>query len=104
MVTSRPAAVQVVNLLPSLHKLELLGLTETEIRKLARRLLALELATNQGEVHIGEGSISDTDNVVISQLINDCNKNPGVSRMAQNPLLLTLLIMIYANSGFTRKR
>lgn len=99
VVTSRPAAVQVVNLLPSLHKLELLGLSETEIRKLARRLLALELATTQGEVHIGEGSISDTDNVVISQLINDCNKNPGVSRMAQNPLLLTLLIMIYANSG-----
>ncbi len=99
VVTSRPAAVQVVNLLPALHRLELQGLTETEIRMLARRLLALELSATAQDVCVDEGSFNEKDNVVISQLINDCNKNPGVSRMAQNPLLLTLLIMIYANSG-----
>lgn len=99
VVTSRPAAVQVINLLPALHKLELLGLTEAEIRTLARRLLTLELASTPSDVHVGEGTLSDNDNKVVSQLINDCNRNPGVSRMAQNPLLLTLLIMIYANSG-----
>lgn len=99
VVTSRPAAVQVVNLLPSLHKLELLGLTESEIRMLAMRLLKLKLAANQGDVLVGEASLNEKDHTVISQLINDCKKNPGVARMAQNPLLLTLLIMIYANSG-----
>ncbi|MHB8149809.1 MAG: NACHT domain-containing protein [Desulfobulbia bacterium] len=99
VVTSRPAAVQVVNLLPALHKLELQGLTETEIRTLAGRLLALKLSATQNDILLDEGELGDTDNIVISQLIADCEKNPGVSRMAQNPLLLTLLIMIYANSG-----
>lgn len=99
VVTSRPAAVQVVNLLPALHKLELQGLTEVEIRTLAERLLALKLAATQNGVLIDQGKLEETENVVITQLLNDCNKNPGVSRMAQNPLLLTLLIMIYANSG-----
>lgn len=99
VVTSRPAAVQVVNLLPSLHKLELLGLTDSEIRMLAMRLLKLKLAATQGDVLVGEASLNEKDHTVISQLIKDCKKNPGVARMAQNPLLLTLLIMIYANSG-----
>lgn len=99
VVTSRPAALQVVNLLPTLHKLELQGLTETEIRTLAERLLALKLAATQNDVQVGEEKLDEKDHVVISQLISDCSKNPGVSRMAQNPLLLTLLIMIYANSG-----
>ncbi len=99
VVTSRPAAVQVVNLLPTLHKLELQGLTAGEIRMLAERLLALKLSPSQNGAQIGEGNFGEADNPIISQLINDCEKNPGVSRMAQNPLLLTLLIMIYANSG-----
>jgi len=99
VVTSRPAAVQVVNLLPALHKLELQGLTETEIRTLAGRLLAVKLSATPNDILLDEGKLGETDNIVISQLIADCDKNPGVSRMAQNPLLLTLLIMIYANSG-----
>ncbi len=99
VVTSRPAAVQVVNLMPSLHKLELQGLTQSEIRQLAVRLLALELTANQNNVLVGEGQLDENDNIVISQLLSDCEQNPDVSRMAQNPLLLTLLIMIYANSG-----
>lgn len=99
VVTSRPAAVQVVNLMPSLHRLELQGLTQSEIRKLAGRLLTLELSATQDDILLGEGKLDETDNIVISQLLSDCEKNPGVSRMAQNPLLLTLLIMIYANSG-----
>ena len=99
VVTSRPAALQVVNLLPTLHKLELQGLTEIEIRTLAERLLALKLSATQNDILVDTAKLDEKDNVVISQLINDCNKNPGVSRMAQNPLLLTLLIMIYANAG-----
>lgn len=99
VVTSRPAAVQVVNLMPSLHKLELQGLTQAEIRKLAGRLLALEISATTNDVLVGEGKLDQTDHIVISQLLSDCERNPGVSRMAQNPLLLTLLIMIYANSG-----
>jgi predicted phosphodiesterase len=99
VVTSRPAALQVVDLLPTLHKLELQGLTEIEIQTLAGRLLQLEIAGTQNGVHVGEGNLNDKDNIVITQLLNDCRRNPGISRMAQNPLLLTLLIMIYANAG-----
>jgi hypothetical protein len=85
--------------MPALHKLELQGLTEAEIRTLAERLLAVKLSATPNDIFVGEGDLGETDNIVISQLIADCDKNPGVSRMAQNPLLLTLLIMIYANSG-----
>ncbi|MEI6154103.1 MAG: metallophosphoesterase, partial [Deltaproteobacteria bacterium] len=99
VVTSRPAALQVVNLLPTLHKLELQGLTEVEIRMLAGRLLPLKLSATPTDVLVSEENLDENDNIIISQLITDCQKNPGVSRMAQNPLLLTLLIMIYANSG-----
>jgi len=99
VVTSRPAALQVVNLLPTLHKLELQGLTEVEIQTLAARLLKQKLAGTQNGVNVDEVNLNEKDNVIISQLIIDCRRNPGVSRMAQNPLLLTLLIMIYANAG-----
>lgn len=99
IVTSRPAAVQVVNLLPSLHKLELQGLTDGEIRTLASRLLTLRLAGSNGGVNVDKVDPSETDNILIVKLLEDCKSNPGVARMAQNPLLLTLLIMIYANSG-----
>jgi len=99
VVTSRPAAVHVVNLLPDLHKLELQGLSEPEIRTLASRVLSFKLKDGESGVVIDEGPMAKGHNQLINQLVSDCQNNPGVGRLAKNPLLLTLLIMIYANSG-----
>lgn len=99
VVTSRPAAVNLVNLLPSLRKLELRGLTEGEIRTLASRILQLKLADTGDDVVIDSSTLSVADSSIVRQLVSDCQQKPGVARLAQNPLLLTLLVMIYANSG-----
>jgi hypothetical protein len=99
-VTSRPAAIHVVNLLPSLHKLEIQGLSEENIRTLAENILKLKLVeTSDGVVLDNGGNASRTNESLINQLLLDCKQNPGVGRLAQNPLLLTLLILIYANAG-----
>src|SRR5262249_25704001 len=38
-------------------------------------------------------------------LLRDCDEKPGIRRLARNPLLLTLLVLIYANSGaFSARR
>jgi len=99
IVTSRPAAIQVVNLLPTLRKLEIQGLSESEMRTLAERVLRLKLVTSSEGVLIEEGGVQRSHTLLINQLLSDCHTSPGVGRLAQNPLLLTLLIMIYANSG-----
>lgn len=99
VVTSRPAAVNVVNLLPTLRRLELQGLTETEIRTLAGRVLTLRLAEADDRVVVDARSSGADDTGVVRQIVQDCREKPGVARLAQNPLLLTLLVMIYANSG-----
>lgn len=99
IVTSRPAAIHVVNLLPTLHKLEIQGLSEAEIRMLAERILRLKLVTSGDVLIVDEGATSRAHGILVSQLVSDCQQNPGVGRLAQNPLLLTLLILIYANSG-----
>jgi len=91
IVTSRPAAIHVVNLLPALHKLE--------IRTLAERVLKIKLVDSPKGVVLDEQDNSKSSSTLINQLLKDCQAKPGVARLAQNPLLLTLLIMIYANSG-----
>ncbi|MEQ1830898.1 MAG: NACHT domain-containing protein, partial [Pirellula sp.] len=99
VVTSRQAAVQVVDLLPSLHQLELTGLTAAEIRELARRILSLKLATSEEGVVVDDGEIDSDEESLLERIVYDCENNPGVSRIAKNPLLLTLLVFIYSNSG-----
>ena len=99
VVTSRPAAVNVVNLLPALRQLELQGLTHHEIRMLANRILTLKLSETSNGVVIDEKELRNFDNATVNKLIQDCTDKPGVARFATNPLLLTLLVMIYANSG-----
>jgi hypothetical protein len=98
-VTSRPAAVQVVNLLPSMHELALRGLSEQEIRLLATRILQLHVVEGKEGITLDETELRQKDGSVIETLLHDCRENPGVMRLAQNPLLLTLLVMIYANAG-----
>lgn len=99
VVTSRPAAVNVINLLPSLKRLELQGLNIHEVAQLARRVLSLRLAESEAGIVVDAQKATDVDSVVVKQILHDCQTKPGVSRLAQNPLLLTLLVMIYANSG-----
>jgi len=99
VVTSRPAAIHVVNLLPSLHRLEIQGLSDEDIGILAFRILQMRLADSEEGVVIHQGQQAARHESLVAKLLTDCRLNPGVARLAQNPLLLTLLIMIYANSG-----
>jgi len=99
VVTSRPAAVNVVNLLPALRQLELQGLSEAEIQTLATRILTLKLAETSEGIVVDDKELKISDSSIIKQLLEDCAEKPGVARFATNPLLLTLLVMIYANSG-----
>ncbi len=99
VVTSRPAAINVVNLLPTLRQLELKGLTESEISTLAHRILSLRLTETPDGVVVDAGRIRDSDSALVSRLLHDCAIKPGVARFASNPLLLTLIVLTYANSG-----
>lgn len=99
VVTSRPAAVQLVNLLPTLHKLELQGLTNSQIKTLISKLLSMKIVEGSEGIEIDKKELSRKDESLINKLMEDCTINPGVARLAQNPLLLTLLVMVYANSG-----
>lgn len=97
VITSRPAAVQVFEVPESIHSITLRGLNPSEMRVLAQRVLAARVADNG--VSLGETSLSGDDDALIERLLHDCQDSRGIGRLAQNPLLFTLLIMIYANSG-----
>lgn len=99
VLTSRPAAVQLVNVPIQLQTLRLKGLTEGEMRILSERVLAARLSSGSEEIKIDIGHLSNEDHKLVEQLISDCRSKPGIGQLAQNPLLLTLLILIYANSG-----
>ncbi|MCY3841442.1 MAG: metallophosphoesterase, partial [Gammaproteobacteria bacterium] len=91
VLTSRPAAVRDLDLPPGLTSLSLQGLTDNEIRLLATRLF-------EGRYPAGT-AITEQDQRVIDTILQDCEAKPGIRRLARNPLLLTLLVFIYENSG-----
>ena len=91
VLTSRPAAVRDLNLSPGLTSLSLQGLTDSEIRLLATRLFESRYPTGT--------PIPEQDRRVIDTILQDCEAKPGIRRLARNPLLLTLLVFIYENSG-----
>ena len=93
ILASRPAAVQPVDIPDAFTFLHLKGLTETEIRTLAGRVLTARLGL--GEDH----NPSDEEAELVDRLVADTRKKPGIERIARNPLLLTLLVLIYANTG-----
>lgn len=93
VLTSRPAAVQPVDVPESLTYLRLKGLTEDEIRVLAARVLTVRL----GEYE--DSTLSQDELGIVDKLIEDTKSSPGIARIARNPLLLTLLVLIYANTG-----
>lgn len=105
VLTSRPAAVQFVDLPDELRVLTLRGLSDAEIALLAQRVLVAQRAVSSEGVaalkDIDIDSLRPTgeEQQVVTQLIEDCRSTASIHRLAQNPLLLTLLVTIYANSG-----
>jgi NACHT domain len=99
VVTSRPAATRLLEIPRHLHAVSLRGLSEQEMRTLAQRVLAARVAEGALAVEVEQTGLSGSDAALVETLINDCRNTPGLRRLAQNPLLFTLLIMIYANSG-----
>jgi predicted MPP superfamily phosphohydrolase len=93
VLASRPAAVQPVELPHSLTSLQLKGLTEDEIRTLAGRVLTQRL----GDASLTSLSLEEQE--LIDRLLEDVKNVPGIARIARNPLLLTLLVLTYANTG-----
>ena len=91
VLTARPAAVRDSVLPDALTRVSLLGLTDDEIELLVCRLF--EVAREGGRKR------QDADEIVIQNILRDCRETPGIRRLARNPLLLTLLVFVYENSG-----
>jgi predicted MPP superfamily phosphohydrolase len=99
VLASRPAAVQPVDVPESFTYVQLKGLTEDEMRILAGRVMTARL----GEMP--EEPLAKDENDLVERLLTDTRNSPGIARIAKNPLLLTLLVLIYANTGaLTAKR
>jgi hypothetical protein len=94
VLTSRPAAIQPVDIPEQLLFLQLNGLSEAEMRRLALSVITLRFSDGER----AKGTSSD-DQRVIDRLIDDTRNSRGIARLASNPLLLTLLVLIYANAG-----
>lgn len=102
VLTSRPAAVKVVAVPRQFRAMRLQGLTDADIRSLARNVLSIRARSicDEGAVEQRlefEGESADND--LVEQIIGDCQRSPGIRRIARNPLLLTLLITVYLNRG-----
>jgi len=93
VLASRPAAVQPVDIPEGLTYLRLKGLTEDEIRILAARVLTIRFGQSE------DAGITDEERELVDRLLDDTRNEPGIARIARNPLLLTLLVLIYASSG-----
>ena len=93
VLTSRPAAVQPVDIPSAFTYLHLKGLADQEIRVLAERVLTTRLVPED------TGEISQEEKGLIEKLLEHVRGTPGLRRISRNPLLLTLLILIYANTG-----
>ena len=91
VLTARPAAIRDVDVPIDMARLTLQGLTDIEIELLATKLF---------QIRYPDGTdLSQADKEVIESILKDCQSKPGIRRLARNPLLLTLLVFIYENSG-----
>ena len=91
VLTSRPAALRDATLPGALARVSLLGLTDEEIEILVHRLFEVR--------RDGEHQRTSADQKIIDDILKDCAETPGIRRLARNPLLLTLLVFVYENSG-----
>jgi hypothetical protein len=94
VLASRPAAVQPVDVPEAFTYVQLKGLSENEMRLLAGKVMTARLGDSEDK-----GSLDAQDNDLIERLLLDTRNSPGIARIARNPLLLTLLVLIYANTG-----
>ncbi|MBL0196215.1 MAG: metallophosphoesterase [Myxococcales bacterium] len=99
VVTTRPAAAQVVELPSQLKDIHLCGLSSEEQRALAGRVLRARVAEEAGEIAFAQTQLSIKDEAVVTQIVQDVAQSAGLRRLATNPLFLTLLVFIGANSG-----
>lgn len=93
VLTSRPAAVQPVDIPEGFTYLHLKGLSDEEIRILAERVLTSRLGTTE------RGLLTTEEKQLIEKLFEHVKSTPGLRRISRNPLLLTLLVLIFANTG-----
>ena len=93
VLTSRPSAIQPVDIPEAFTYLHLKGLTDEEIRLLAERVLTSRLGVGEKEALAAE------ERELIDRLLEHVQNTPGLRRISRNPLLLTLLVLIYANTG-----
>ena len=93
VLTSRPAAVQPVDIPSAFTYLHLKGLSDQEIRILSERVLTTRLGTSE------MGPLSMDERGLIDKLLEHVSNTPGLRRISRNPLLLTLLVLIFANTG-----
>lgn len=93
VLSSRPAALVPVDIPEVLTSVQLKGLADEEIRTLAGRVLTVRLGGDESQ------DLTEDEVALIDRLIDDTRNSPGVARIAKNPLLLTLLVLIYANAG-----
>ena len=91
VLTSRSAAVRDAALPDALARVSLQGLTDDEIEALVYRLFQVRIDD--------QGLTKDGDRAIIADILRDCAETPGIRRLARNPLLLTLLVFVYENSG-----
>jgi predicted MPP superfamily phosphohydrolase len=97
VITSRPAAVARGGIPDSLVRVSLKGLTDSEIADLARVVAKVEWDAGGERARLGP--LGNQKETAIDKLIRDCQKDDGLRRLARNPLMLTLLVLIYVNSG-----
>ena len=94
VVTSRPAAVQPVDIPAAFKYLHLKGLTDSEIQILAERILSTRLGAPEED-----RVVRPEEREIVEKLLVHVKETPGLRRISRNPLLLTLLVLIYANTG-----
>lgn len=101
VVTSRPAAIEAVTMPAGLATMTLTGMNTRQIRTLAARVLRAALTTDgdSSELKLTNSEPGPNEAKVIDALLVECERRPGLGRLATNPLLLTLLIVNYANGG-----
>ena len=93
VLTSRPAAIQPVDIPDAFTYLHLKGLTDDEIRVLSERVLTSRLGVSEN------GTLASEEVDLVNRLLDQLQDTPGLRRISRNPLLLTLIVLIFANTG-----
>ena len=86
VLTSRPSAVQPVDMPEAFTYLQLKGLLDQEIRVLAERVLTSRLGNSSDQ------ALQAQERALVERLLEQVQKTPGLRRSSRNPLLLTLLV------------